>query len=591
MFSYGLIGNCQISAHISSRGSIDWLCLPRPDSEPVFGKLIDEVGGHFAIDLADPSTVSTRRQHYVDSTNILVTEALQSNGDGIRITDFCPRFEQHGRMFQPITLMRKVEPLSGNPVVRVECAPINGWEKKPATFVRGNSHLNFDVRGEGLRLTTNMPLTYLEEKSAFHLTEPLYFALTWGQAVEENLPHLYERFYVQTRDYWIMWVKHCSIPTQFQQEVIRSALALKLHCYQDTGAILAGTTTSLPEEVGHERNWDYRFCWLRDAYFSLSAFHNLGHFEETEGFLKFLLNIAHQHESAKERLAPVYTLSQGLPLPETIQERWSGFQGSKPVRSNNQAAEHVQNDVYGEMILTLSPIFFDERFRHLRTPEHEGLLEHLATLCARKISVPDAGLWEVRDGWQEHSFANLMAWAGLERVERIQARGYLKNLSIDVPKEVLRAKAAVEKGAVEGSVRNGPTDDTLDCSLALMPVFRFPNQEMNERTVEAIRAGLAADETKSFYFRYLRKDDFGRPRSAFMICSFWVSQALSRVGRVEEGRAVLQKAISAANPLGLYSEHFDPAAKTQLGNFPQAYSHVGLINAAFACSPPWNEVL
>jgi GH15 family glucan-1,4-alpha-glucosidase len=592
VFHFGLVGNCQISAHIQEDGSVDWLCLPQPDSEPVFGRLLDPNGGHFKISLADTSANVKRRQYYVENTNVIVTESTLENGEGIRVTDFCPRFEQHGRMFRPISLFRKVEPINGSPSIRVECVPVQGWSKLCAGPNRGNSHLRFEIRGSLMRLTTNMPLTYLTERSAFHVTEPIYFGLTWDWAIEEDLAQLSERFLAQTIDYWRMWVKHCSIPSLFQAETIRSALTLKMHCYEDTGAILAALTTSLPEEVGHTRNWDYRYCWLRDAYFSLSAFHNLGHFEEMEGFLKFLLNLAHQNESAKERLAPVYTLGQGLPLPETIQSNWVGFKDSGPVRSFNQAAEHVQNDVYGEMILTLSPIFFDERFRHLRTKDHEELLAHLATLCARTISVPDAGLWEVRDGWQEHSFANLMAWAGLERVARIRQKGYLQGLAMDLPSEVLRAQRAVEKGIKDGSLRNGPTDDTYDCSLALMPVLRFPNQEVSNRTVDNIMQRLAMDpKDPSFFYRYLRTDDFGRPQSAFMICSFWVSQALSRLGRLEEGRLVLEGATRAANSLGLYSEHYDPRTQEQLGNFPQAYSHVGLINAAFACSPPWNEVL
>ena len=300
-------------------------------------------------------------------------------------------------MFRPISLFRIVEPLSGTPSIQVECTPVDGWKKEPIKAVRGNSHLRFDFSEGGLRLATNMPLTYLCESTPFQLKEKLYFALTWSFGIEEDLVQLVERFLVQTRDYWRTWVKHCSIPSLFQRETIRSALILKLHCYEDTGAILAAMTTSLPEELGGNRNWDYRYCWLRDAYFALSAFHNLGHFEEMEGFLKFLLDIAHEQESSRERLSTVYTLSRGLPLPETIHSNWVGYKEAKPVRSYNQAAEHIQNDVYGEMILTLAPIFFDQRFSHLRVRGHEELLEHLALLASKAISKPDAGLWEFRN--------------------------------------------------------------------------------------------------------------------------------------------------------------------------------------------------
>lgn len=590
MYPHGFIGNCQISALISKSASIEWLCLPRPDSEPIFGKLLDPDGGEFSILPAESKYSSN--QYYLDNTNILVTEFSNSAGDRFQITDFCPRFEQFGRIFRPMSIFRIIEPLSGAPTLTVRCKPISGWNKETVKPVRGNSHLRFDIRDESLRLTTNMPLTYLCEESAFLLKERIYMGLTWSTSIEEDLPQVADRFFKQTIDYWRTWVKHCSIPSLFQNETIRSALALKLHCYEDTGAILAALTTSLPEEVGHTRNWDYRFCWLRDAHFVLTAFHNLGHFEEMEGFLKYLLGIAQKQESSRERLAPVYSLSQALPVPETEHPNWVGFQNSIPVRTLNQAAEHIQNDVYGEMVLTLAPIYLDRRFFHLRDRDHEDLLAHLVKLCERSISQADAGLWEVRAGWQEHSFTNLLCWAGLERASRIQANGYLKQISTDIGKSMERAYQAIVSATTENSIRNGPTDATVDASLALASVLRFPNADINLATIRKIQEVLALKtEHSNFFYRYLRSDDFGKPTSAFVICSFWVAQGLSRLGFKEEAIQILQNTMPAANHLGLFAEHYQPKTKTQLGNFPQAYSHVGLINAAFAVSPPWNEIL
>ncbi|MBA5868608.1 MAG: glycoside hydrolase family 15 protein, partial [Nitrospira sp. CR2.1] len=428
MYPYGLIGNCHVSAHIHESGSVDWLCLPRPDSDPVFGRILDPEGGHFSISSPTSSAQVKTTQRYLPNTNILVTEVSTSKGDTFRITDFCPRFEQYGRVYRPAALFRIVEPLAGTPSIRVSCRPVTGWGKEYARGMRGNSHVRYDIRGEYLRLLTNMPLTYLYEERPFALTEKTYFALTWGLGIEDDLAKVSHEFLDQTTRYWRMWVKHCSIPVLHQEEVIRSALALKLHCYEDTGAILAALTTSLPEEPGGERNWDYRYCWLRDAYFSLTAFHNLGHFEEMEGFLKFLLNIAYTHEHSRERLAPVYTLSQDLPLPETEHADWAGFSGSAPVRNHNQAAEHIQNDVYGELVLALTPIFSDNRFYDLRTKDQEQLVANLARLCDRTIAQPDAGLWEIRNGWQEHSFSNLMCWAGLDRAHRMHKAGFLPSL-------------------------------------------------------------------------------------------------------------------------------------------------------------------
>lgn len=591
MYKYGLIGNCQVSALINRDGAIDWLCLPRPDSPPVFGRLLDSEGGVFSV---ESEGRIKQEQWYVPNTNVLLTTIEDRDGNVFRITDFCPRFQQFGRMYRPNSIFRIIEPVRGNPRIKISCRPVSGWDKQPIKPVRGNSHLRFDIRGEYLRVATNMSLTYLCDEIPVALTEPLYFALTWDTGLEDDLVNVTRNFLDQTIQYWRTWVQHCSIPSLYQEETIRSALTLKLHCYEDTGAILAALTTSLPEENGNGRNWDYRFCWLRDSYFVLSAFHNLGHFEEMEGFLKFFLGIASRTDKLHERLSPVYSLDQKLPLPETEHPSWQGFEGSGPVRSNNQAAEHVQNDVYGEMVLTLAPIFFDKRFRHLRTAEHEDLLNGLVRSCIRSIGQADAGLWELRNGWQEHSFSNLMCWAGIERSIRLRSAGFLGSIEDDLISAKARAEAALSLAVREGSLRNGPRDPSFDAALLQLPLLRFPDKEISRKTVLEIAENLKLGEgrgSNSFLYRYCRNDDFGSPKSSFLMCSFWLAQALSRIGESVRAAEVMDDAVAAANHLGLFSEHYLPEEARQCGNFPQAYSHVGLINAAFAISPPWSEVL
>lgn len=592
MYDYGLIGNCQVAALISEKASVDWLCMPRPDSPPVFGKLLDPEGGEFSFELEEQ--VSSQ-QSYIGNTNILETVLTDRKGSSVRVIDFCPRFIQYGRTYRPHALYRIVEPLSGTPLLKVKCEPITGWEKTKAHAVRGNSHVRYDFRGESLRLTTNMSLTYLLEQISVPVQHKMYFGLTWGSAIEEDLVDVCERFFRSTGDYWRQWVQHCSIPSQFQKQTIRSALALKLHCYDDTGAILAGLTTSLPEEVGHERNWDYRLCWLRDSYYVLSAFHQLGHFEEMEGFLQYLTQLALKISPEDNRLKPVYRLDQTLPLPEVSCENWNGYKGSKPVRFNNQAAEHIQNDVYGEMILTLSPIFFDDRFEHLRTKDTQHLLGVLGQLAADSISKPDAGLWELRNGWQEHSFTNMMSWAGLERITRIQKLGFLKSFDFSFSAALQRAEKAVRSAVVDGSLRNGPTDPTFDSSLLQLSLVRFPDHEVCRKTVYDIEKNLRyqseGGDHPGFLYRYDREDDFGKPKSSFLICSYWLVQALAEVGEFKQAREVMLSLQKSANKLGLLSEHFCPWKDEQTGNFPQAYSHVGQILGAFAVSPPWKEIL
>lgn len=586
MYPYGLIGNCQVSALVHERGSVDWLCMPRPDSPPVFGKILDVEGGDFCI---RPKGEFESSQAYLANTNILVTEFRAVDGV-FRITDFCPRFESSGGMYRPNAIVRMVEAVQGTPQIQVRCQPVAGWSKEPVQFARDNQKISWPLGGESLRLVSNMPFIHLNEDSSFHLIEPLYFALTWGFEIQEDPSRLCREFLEKTSSYWHTWVKHCSIPSEYQAESIRSALALKLHCYEETGAILAAVTTSLPEEVGGTRNWDYRFCWLRDSYFVLTAFHHLGHFEEMEGFVKFLLAIVKKSKT----LAPVYRVDGTLPLPENSHLQWQGFGGSSPVRSNNEAATHVQNDTYGEMILALAPIFFDDRFRHLRTLEHEQLLQDLAFQCAETISQPDAGLWELRNGWQDHSFTNLMCWAGLDRIASLQKRGFFKGIGFDVGAAREKAAVAVRSAVREGSVRNGVTDASFNAALLQLSVLRFEDKALCAQTgkaaYEALRYAVEGPG-QNFLYRYKREDDFGVPHSAFLFCSFWWIQHLVRQGEIKQAKQVLDEVVRSANGVGLFSEHFEPCDKVQLGNFPQAYSHVGVLLAAFGVSRPWSEVL
>ncbi|MEO5968455.1 MAG: glycoside hydrolase family 15 protein [Bdellovibrionia bacterium] len=603
MYNYGLIGNCQTSVLVSKMASLDWWCLPRPDSPPVFGKLVDDEGGHCSVQLAG---ASRSHQYYQPNTNVLVTHLYSSDGSEIRITDFSPRFTVQDKVYRPNSIYRVIEPVAGHPVIQISCRPVNGWEKQRVLPVREKDFLKYKIQDEFLylslsqsvnhsvSLSVNQPLINILEESSFPLTEPLYLGLAWAQRVEGNLNKVVNDFLTETTEYWKTWVKHCSIPSLYQKETVRSALTLKLHCFEDTGAILAALTTSLPEENEEGRNWDYRFCWLRDAYYVLSAFHNLGHFEEMEKFLGFLLNIAERHEHSRERLRPVYRLDQSLPLPEQSHANWKGFNGNQPVRSNNQAAEHIQNDVYGEMVLTLAPIFFDQRFHHLRTKEHQQLLANLVKQCIRNISQPDAGLWEIRNGWQEHSFSNLMCWAGIERMKSIQKLGFFETLDLNLEEAQKTAEDAIIAAVKEGTLRNGPKDDSFDAALLQLPILRYPDSDLNIKTVREIIRNLKlgdADNEKYLLYRYLRKDDFGNPKSAFLICSFWLVQALARTGQIAEAHEAMKAAMGGANHLGLLSEHFVSNKRVQMGNFPQAYSHVGQINAAFAISPPWSDVL
>jgi GH15 family glucan-1,4-alpha-glucosidase len=282
-----LIGNCQVSALVERTGDIVWSCLPRFDSEPVFSSLLDEEGGGRF--LVGPGGGGLGVHRYLDNTNVLETTFETADG-AFRVIDFAPRAMLYDRVFRPTQLIRILEPLAGTPRVQIRCQPKLGWSKETPRAFTGSNHVEYEGFASRLRLTSDIPLAYLGGRS-FALTERRHLALTWGQPVEEPLAPLADRFLSETLRYWRRWVKHCSVPPLYQREVIRSALALKLHCFEDTGAIVASMTTSIPEAPGSGRTWDYRYCWLRDAYYALDALGSLGHFEEREHFLHFILNV------------------------------------------------------------------------------------------------------------------------------------------------------------------------------------------------------------------------------------------------------------------------------------------------------------
>lgn len=589
MYNLGLVGNCQVAALVSRDGSIPWLCMPRPDSEPVFGSLLDDDGGVFQVIVDDAKDF---QQSYVGHSAILENLITDSHGATVKMTDFCPRFEQFGRMFRPPAFVRIIEPTYGASRIRIHCKPVDGWKKTPLHANRGSSHLRFDFGNGRLFIHTNMPLTFLLEETPFLLQEPIYFTIQWDSSLEGDIHRICEEWRERTYNYWRTWTKRCSIPPHYQNEVLRSAVTLKLHCYEDTGAILASVATSLPEEVGQVRNWDYRYCWLRDSYYTLAAFRKLGHYEECEGFLKFLSNVAHQSEF----LSPVYTIDQKLPVPEIEHQNWRGFLGTQPVRSGNLAALQVQNDAYGETILALAPLFLDERFEHLRTSEAVDNLIWLAKKCIEHLDKPDAGLWEFRGLSRVHSFTNLMCWAGLDRFLRIASveKSIAKKISLKPFEQACeQAIVAVQKGVRDGSLRANTEGEDFDASVLQLASLGFPNNDLVKKTVQDIWQNLViqSDPTRSYMLRYKHFDDFGAPQGSFLVCSFWLCQALFLTGQHDQAKSVFDTIMKSGNHLGLFSEHFLPSKAMQLGNFPQTYSHVGLINAAFLISPNWESVL
>jgi GH15 family glucan-1,4-alpha-glucosidase len=583
--SLGVIGNCSTIA-LLSQGSVEWLCWPRPDSSFVFGPLLDrELGGEFTVEGIDVEDI---RHEYVENTNVLRT-VFSGPAGSFELIDFAPRFVLYNRPFKPSMLMRILRPLEGDPRAVVRCRPVYDYGRQTATAWRSSNHIEYTGLGTPVRLTTNVPLTYVEDGRPFLLDHDYHLALTFGEPLEAGLEETAERFLSNTVDYWREWVKRTRVPRDYQREVIRSALVLKLHQYEDTGALIAAPTTSLPEHPGSGRTWDYRFCWLRDSYFTLSALERLGHASEMERFLVFLRNLAEEREGT---LLPVYTIAGAEDAEETELPHLSGYEGEQPVRIGNQAFHHVQNDVYGEMILAVSRLVLDARFTgSIATPRALELVDELLDQIEHRLDEPDAGPWELRGVRRLHSFTVLMHWAGARRAEEI-------GLALDEPRLVERGGAIAARAADLlnercwdddiGAITQSAGEPALDAALLLTLHLGFlkPDDPRAASQVEATQKALSRGD--GLLLRYAVKDDFGRPRAAFTVCSFWLVEALAAIGRREEAIELFAKLLSLGNDLGLYSEDILPDSLEQSGNFPQTYSHVGLINAAFRLSRGWD---
>ena len=347
-YNLGITGNCNYLAYVRADSAVQWLCWPFMDSSFIFGSLVDDKkGGTFQI---IPDLPVANKQRYVENTAIIVTNLKCEDGE-FDVIDFAPRYQANNRYNKPLQFFRKIKRISGQPRIKIKCEPRGNYgESVPSVFV-GSNHINYRGLHINLRLTTNGPKTYILEERSFLLTEDIYLILSCDEPFDAPLKETYEEYYYKTREHWRMWVKETYIPNLFQKELIRSIITIKLHQYEDTGAILAAGTTSLPEYPGSGRNWDYRYCWLRDSYFSLGALNSMGHFEEAERYLQFIHNILRD----VKKLQPMYRLNGQSEMVERDLDL-EGYMGNRPVRIGNAAYTQKQFDAYGQVILSLLPL-------------------------------------------------------------------------------------------------------------------------------------------------------------------------------------------------------------------------------------------
>lgn len=576
-YDFGLIGNCSFLALIGKDTNFEWMCLPRFDSSFVFGSLIGgaKKGGEFSVKPCNKDYKSV--QKYVKNTNILCT-TISESGHQYSVTDFAPRFMQLDRYYRPKMVIRKIEPLKGNPRVKVMCKPKSNYGKKDLKVETGSSHIRYSGLEENLRLTTNIPLSYIAEEKEFVLRETCYMILTYGVPLEGPIEETAESFLNRTIGYWQQWVKSTSIGNLYQSEVIRSALTLKICQYEDTGAIIASPTTSLPESPGSTRNWDYRYCWMRDTYYTLHAFNSVGHFEEMEKYFSFISNLPHPNGT---RIQPLFGITGESKLTE-IEHDLPGYLGNLPVRSGNDAYTHIQNDVYGQILMAVLPLYVDNRFGDHLDAQSLDLVDTLLEKIEATIDETDAGIWEFRNRSQRHAYSNLFQWAGCKAAALMAKK--LDNVALEKKAELLAQKAQnhIESTYIEKQKAYGAAQEYgyMDAStLQLIILGYIPhNSDLAKNHLKALEKELKVND--GLFYRYRVDDDFGESHSTFLICGFWYAEALACVGRVDDARKAFEELITYSNSLGLLSEDVDPKDGSMWGNFPQAYSHVGLINAA-----------
>ena len=588
-----VIGNCQVAALIDRRGRIVWMCLPKPDADPVFCALLrrdggDSVSGVFAIDLQN---IAEARRTYVRNTAIVETTLSDVRGNSMRITDFCPRFRSHGRNFRPSCLVRLIEPIAGRPIVNVRLRPRCDFGANDPQRVAGSHSIRFLSPMLNYRVTTNSSLSPLLDETAFVLERPLAFILSPDETIEETPLTLARNWLEETRNYWHEWIRGLAVPFDWQEAVIRSAITLKLCTYEDTGAVLAALTTSIPEMADSARNWDYRFCWLRDSFFVILALNHLGATNTMQGYLRYLDNIVARNPGGD--LQPLYGITGESHLEERIIETLDGYRGMGPVRVGNLACEQIQHDVYGAVILAARQLFFDHRLTNPGDAAIFARAEVLGERAMKMFAVPDAGPWEFRGIERVHTFSAVMCWAACDRLSRIAVqlkisdRAAFWRASADTMRAEILARAWSHKKPTFTSAFDGEDIDATALLLSDLGLVEGSDSRFVS-TLNAIERELVRGD---LVFRYVHADDFGIPANTFTMCSFWYVNALAAVGRVDEARVIFEKLLLRRNSAGLLSEDIDPVSGEQWGNFPQTYSMVGIISCATRLSRSWEEML
>ena len=578
---FGIVGNCRSAALVSKKASIDWCCLPEFDSASVFAKILDNnKGGHFGFLNTDDYQIS---QSYIKNTCVLKTQ-FENQDAAFEVLDFLPRYQKSNQKYHsPPEIIRYIRVLYGHPEIVVDYQPRLEYAKGETHIFDKNQFIVGLIEDEehfdSLFLYTNLDHKKIIQKEPIKLDNDAFFLLSYNEKIDKpdinNMALEYER----TKVYWLYWCHKTPNFKHFEKEVLRSAMTLKLLSYDKSGAILAAATTSLPETIGEVRNWDYRFCWIRDASMVVKVISKLNHNHLANRYLQFVIDLI---PDKNEKLQIMYGINKEKQLTEHVLDHLSGYENSKPVRTGNAAYQQKQNDIYG----ILMDVIYQELVKFNCDVENKEELwtitKGIAWVVKHHWKEPDKGIWEFRQGDRHFTFSKVLCWVAIDRAIKVSkmlgksSKLYRwEKLEEDIKTDILKNSWNDD---VQAFTQAYDSKD-LDASVLLMESYGFIDAKHPKfiKTVEAIGKDLTND---GLLYRYKNKDDFGLPASSFTICTFWYINSLNKIGRTKEALSQFKTLLSYSNHLGLFSEDIDFKTKRLLGNFPQAYSHLALIETA-----------
>jgi GH15 family glucan-1,4-alpha-glucosidase len=582
-----LIGNCRVAALVDDNARIVWWCFPRFDGDPVFSRLLSgaEEKGFCDVVLSGQANA---RASYARNTAVLETWLEDRNGGIVKITDFMPRFGRYERIFRPPQLVRRIEPVAGLPRIAIRVRPTFNYGRAPQQVVIGSNHIRYIGATEVLRLSTDAPLSYVVGETMFALTHPVTLVFGPDEPFLSEIDSTCRDFETRTRAYWLDWARSLGVPFEWQREVIRSAITLMLCSFEETGAIIAAHTTSIPEAPGTMRNWDYRFCWLRDAFFVVAALNRLGATQTMESYINYLTTVVSDPNGV---LAPLHSIVPGEPLEERAATDLEGFGGQGPVRIGNAAAEQAQHDVYGSVVLGAKQMFVDHRLPRMGDEALFRRLEPLGERAAALALTPDAGIWEYRGRTRVHTYSAALCWAACDRLAQIAAylgleerSAYWRSRAAPIKRAILDEAWSEKRSALVGAFGHEDLDASvlMIADLGLLP----PGDPRFVMTTAAVGRELRRNGR---VMRYTAADDFGAPETAFIVCNFWYADALASIGKRQEAREMFQDILAGTNRFGLLSEDIHPKTGQLWGNIPQTYSMAGVINSAMHLSNRWED--